>query len=235
MRSWKKIVIGLFAMMACGTLSAQMEDMSGKEMEADEILEQEVLENVGNEPKEGSLVVVNLDTMERGAEKQEWKPNPKTALYLSLVPCAGLGQIYNKKYWKLPIVYGGYAALIYGIIYNGKKHNEYKRAYVSIADGDDNTNAWQSKIPNGQTTETVDMQWLTSSLQTRYIRFRRYRDYCILGTVAMYALTMLDAYVDAQLFDFDISNDLSLHWEPEIDMREGFWGNGLAMRCSLIF
>lgn len=163
---------------------------------------------------------------------KQFVPNPQHALYYSLVPGLGLGQIYNRKYWKMPIVYAGYAAIIYALIYTNGKYNDYRSAYISIADEDSSTNDYVSYIPNGQTAETVDMAWLTNSLNQRYMRFRRYRDLSIIGLVAWYGLTILDAYVDAQLFDFDISPNLSLRIEPEINITRE---SNVGLNCSLSF
>ncbi|MBQ9591965.1 MAG: hypothetical protein IJR32_03920 [Paludibacteraceae bacterium] len=168
-------------------------------------------------------------------KEKTWAPNPQKAVYLALIPGLGLGQWYNHKYWKTPIVYIGYASLIYGIIYTSGKYHDYKRAYVSIADGDANSNYWTKFIPNGQDETSVDTGWLTQALQSRYIRFRRYRDYCILGTVAFYGLTILDAYVDAQLFDFDIAPNLSLHLQPQFDLLSANPQSTLGMQCTLTF
>lgn len=143
------------------------------------------------------------------AEKGTFVPDPKKATYLALVPGVGLGQIYNRKYWKLPLVYAGYAGLIYALVYSNNNYRDYKRAYISIADQDETTNEYTKYIPAGKDETTVDKAWLSNALNQRYMRFRRYRDLSIIGLVAWYGLTVLDAYVDAQLFDFDISPDLS--------------------------
>ncbi len=143
-----------------------------------------------------------------------FKPNPKTSLILSFA-LPGAGQIYNRKYWKVPIVYLGFGALTYAIIYNNKKYQDYRKAYIAIADTvSTNEYIWHEKIPSGMTVETIDKAWFQSALDNKRLQFRRNRDLSIIGTVLFYTLTVLDAYVDAQLFDFDISPDLSLRVEP---------------------
>lgn len=160
-----------------------------------------------------------------------WKPDTKRAMWLALV-LPGAGQIYNRKYWKLPIVYAGYAALIYAIIYTNGKYSDYRKAYISIADEDESTNTWQKYIPAGQTVENVDTGWLTNALNQRYMRFRRYRDLSIIGIVAWYGLSIIDAFVDAQLFNFDITPDLSLRVEPEIKLNDY---RNVGVNCTLSF
>ena len=172
------------------------------------------------------------DSIDKEQSKEQWSPNPHHALYYSLVPGLGLGQIYNRKYWKLPIVYAGYAALIYAIIYTNGKYSDYRKAYISIADEDESTNTWQKYIPAGQTVENVDTGWLTNALNQRYMRFRRYRDLSIIGIVAWYGLSIIDAFVDAQLFNFDITPDLSLRVEPEIKLNDY---RNVGVNCTLSF
>jgi hypothetical protein len=164
-----------------------------------------------------------------------FRPNPKKALALSFIP--GAGQIYNRKYWKVPIVYAGFGALGYSIWYNNDKYQEYRKAYISIADTDDTTNDWINYIPSGMDPETVDKNWMTNALNNKQLQFRRYRDMSAIGIVLFYGLTILDAYVDAQLFDFDISPDLSLRIEPTLTNPSMFnsTATNFGISCQLTF
>ena len=191
----KRIVIGLLATVLTGTTLAAQTAPDTTETEVRATTEPEV------------AVLSQRDV--RAAERAAGYPDPKKATYLALVPGLGLGQVYNRKYWKLPIVYAGYAGLIYALIYSNNNYRDYKKAYISIADLDETTNDYKKHIPAGKDENTVDMAWLSNALNQRYMRFRRYRDLSIIGLVAWYGLSILDAYVDAQLFDFDISPDLS--------------------------
>lgn len=136
----------------------------------------------------------------------------------------GYGQIYNGSYWKLPIVYGGLAGCAYGISYTNGHYSDFKTAYrdifTDINAGTVSTSSDKSYIailPEGYTLKDVggEQTWM-KTLQSRQTTWRRYRDYCIVATIAVYALSLIDAYVDAQLFDFDISSDLSMTVEPVI-------------------
>ncbi|MCE5206159.1 MAG: DUF5683 domain-containing protein [Porphyromonadaceae bacterium] len=144
-----------------------------------------------------------------------FKPSPRKAvIYSAIFP--GLGQIYNRKYWKLPILYGGFVGFTYAISWNNGYYRDYLGAYQDIMDDNPDTNRWHNLLPYGQDPGTTDIQWFTDVLQQRKDYYRYYRDLSIIGTVALYFVAMVDAYVDAQLFDFDISPDLSMRVEPAV-------------------
>lgn len=152
-----------------------------------------------------------------------WKPDPMRAVWLgAIVP--GLGQIYNRSYWKTPIVYGGLMGCTYAIIWTNSQYNGYKNAYrdiyFDIRDGkvsNDPSKSYIAILPEGY---TIDRMGGTSAYQSRLKEWqnksRSNRDLSIAITVIVYALTLVDAYVDAQLFDFDISTDLSLNVSPQL-------------------
>lgn len=151
------------------------------------------------------------------------KPDAIKAVWLGAI-APGAGQIYNKSYWKLPIVYGAFMGCAYAITYNQNRYSSYKTAYLDLyADNnagtvtEDPSKTYIAVLPDGYTLERVGgtNRWLTT-LQNQQNIYRRYRDYSILATVLVYALSLIDAYVDAQLFDFDITPDLSLNVEPQI-------------------
>lgn len=149
------------------------------------------------------------------APSYTFKPSPtKAVIYGAIFP--GLGQIYNRKYWKLPIVYGGFVGFTYAITWNNGYYRDYLNGYRDIMDDNPETNSWESMLPYGMDPESVDIPWFTGVLQQRKDHYRYYRDLSIIGTVAWYLLAIVDAYVDAQLFDFDMSPDLSMRVEPAI-------------------
>ncbi|MBE9468002.1 MAG: hypothetical protein IMY72_06730 [Bacteroidetes bacterium] len=128
--------------------------------------------------------------------------SPKLATLLSMsVP--GMGQVYNKKYWKIPIIYIGFGTLFYYVNINNDYYQKYKTAYQYRIDED---------------TTTVDaFPWASKeSLQNQKDYWRRNRDLCYIGVIALYVLNIIDASVDANFYDYDISNDLSLRVEPMI-------------------
>ncbi len=153
--------------------------------------------------------------------KPIFTPRPARAVWLAAI-CPGLGQIYNRKYWKLPIIYGGFVGLAYAITWNNRMYNDYKQAYLDLMDNNPNTNSYLNVFPKGSITNPnqIDKAWLQTALQQQVNVFRRYRDLSIISAIGLYALSMVDAYVDAQLSNFDISPDLSLKVSPSLIQQQ---------------
>ncbi|MDE6487050.1 MAG: hypothetical protein K2L76_06055 [Muribaculaceae bacterium] len=145
----------------------------------------------------------------------EFNPDPTRAVWMSaLFP--GLGQVYNRRYWKLPIVVGAYLGLGYATSWNNSMLDDYSRAYRDISDNDPTTKSYMDFFPPTVSEESLDKTWLTSLLQSRKNFYRRNRDLCIISMVGVYLLAMVDAYVDASLSHFDVSPDLSMDIAPAI-------------------
>ena len=142
------------------------------------------------------------------------KPDPSTATWLALVFPGG-GQIYNRKFWKLPIVYGGFVGCLYAYNWNGQMYKDYRQAYLDIMDSDPNTDSYKDFFRPGYDFDT-NREYLTEVFKKRKDRYRRWRDLSIFSFIGVYALSVIDAYVDAQLSHFDISDDIHLSIEPEI-------------------
>jgi hypothetical protein len=144
----------------------------------------------------------------------------KATLYSAVLP--GLGQAYNKKYWKIPIIYAGIGALGYAIHFNSTNYNKYKSAYRDFLIQDPaNTSYDQIKLPPNITLEQIledpsYRTWFQNALQNRKTYFKRYRDLSYIGMAALYVLNMIDASVDAHFYDYDISDDLSLQVQPTL-------------------
>ena len=147
--------------------------------------------------------------------KKKHSPH-KAAMYSALVP--GLGQIYNERYWKLPIIYGAAGVLIYAFDFNNDRYNKYKNAYADM-------DAEKITSFEGYTNKDVLLR-----LKDNY---RRNRDLNVIVMAGIYLLNVVDATVDAHLFDYDISDDLSLNFQP--DLRKNIDYNisyGLCLRVS---
>lgn len=151
------------------------------------------------------------------------KPDAIKAVWLGVI-CPGAGQIYNKSYWKLPIVYGAFMGCGYAISWTQNRYSNYRTAYLDLYNDiqagtvtEDPAKSYIAVLPNGYDLQRVGgaSTWV-KTLDNQHQTFRRYRDYSILAVVVVYALSLIDAYVDAQLFDYDISPDLSLNIEPQI-------------------
>lgn len=167
-----------------------------------------------------------------------WRPNPKRAMWLAIV-LPGAGQIYNRKYWKLPIVYGGFVGCIYAMRWNNQMYTDYSQAYLDLMDDDPNTQSYNQFLHLGAKIDESNIQRYQTLFKKRKDKFRRWRDLSFFCLVGVYALSIVDAYVDASLSEFDISKDLSLKLEPTIindnRQRNPFKANSLGLSCSLNF
>jgi hypothetical protein len=164
--------------------------------------------------------------------KPEFKPDSKKAvIYSAIFP--GLGQIYNRKYWKLPIVYGGVLGLTYAITWNGRVYGDYKQAYSDLVLG--TGTSYTNYLPYGVSAEDYGVDRLQAALKRKKDFYRRNRDLAIIVAVGVYALCMLDAYVDAELHDFDMSPDLSLKVVPAVWMPTSYSKMAIGLQCSINF
>lgn len=144
-----------------------------------------------------------------------WKPDPKRALWLAII-LPGAGQIYNRKYWKLPIVYGGFIGCAYAMRWNNQMYLDYSQAYLDIMDDDPNTASYTQFLHLGNQINSTNIERYKEVFRSRRDRYRRWRDLSFFVMLGVYVLSIVDAYVDASLSTFDISDDLSLHVEPTI-------------------
>lgn len=150
--------------------------------------------------------------------------------------CPGAGQIYNKSYWRVPIVVGGFATTIYCIDWNNRGYERFKKAYRLKADYDKNPDLY----PNGSQDE-FGGRYSATFLKNLRNSYRRNRDLCIILTAGLYILQIVDAHVDAHLRDYDISKDLSVSLSPVVgysyNRMSPYSGGGttLGMNLSLSF
>lgn len=177
----------------------------------------------------------------QGRDWSKWRPNPKRALWLSLV-IPGAGQVYNRKYWKLPIFYGGFVGCVYAMTWNNQMYHDYAQAYMDIMDNDPTTQSYNNFLHLGATITPANEERYKNIFKQRKDRYRRWRDLSIFTTIAVYALSVIDAYVDASLSDFDISDDLSLHIAPTVISNKSiatpnnpFRSSAIGIGCSLTF
>lgn len=171
----------------------------------------------------GDSVATASDTTSIVVKKKEkkpardwatWKPNPQRALWLALV-LPGAGQIYNRKFWKLPIIYGGFLGCTYALLWNQQMYKDYSQAYLDITDNDPNTQSYLDMLPPRYDITGKEDRFRTI-FKNRKDRYRRYRDLSAFAFIGVYIISVIDAYVDAQLSHFDISPDLSLHLAPSV-------------------
>lgn len=163
-----------------------------------------------------------------------FNPDPTRAVWLSAL-CPGIGQIYNRRYWKLPIVVGAYMGLGYATQWNNTMLRDYTKAYRDLMDNDPDTNSYMDFFAPGVNESSLSKGWLESVFQNRKNMFRRNRDLCIIGMVGVYLLAVVDAYVDASLAHFDISPDISIHWSPTVLPPDARSGTSVGVQWALCF
>jgi hypothetical protein len=154
--------------------------------------------------------------------KQEFVPDPsKSWKYSAILP--GLGQAYNRSYWKIPIIYAGLGTVVYVYNFNNKQFHKWRNAYIGKID---------QSIPD-EFPEASE-----HALKNLMDTYRRYREYTILAGIAVYVFNILEAYVHAHLLNFDVSEDLSLRVEPGFIPAQnlgGFARNTLSLKLTLNF
>ncbi len=166
--------------------------------------------------------------------KKPFNPDPTRAVWLSaLFP--GLGQIYNRRYWKLPIVVAGFMGLGYGTSWNNSQLRDYTQAYRDLLDNDPASNSYMNFFPPTTTENDLDKSWLSNVMKSRRDYYRRNRDLCIICLVGLYLLCMVDAYVDASLAHFDISPDLSMDVAPAVMLPSSPEGRKVSMGVNWAF
>ena len=171
------------------------------------------------------------------AMERKFVPNPSRATWLALV-FPGAGQIYNRKYWKLPIFYGGFVGCAYALNWNDGMYKDYASAYKDAVNGNWTSTNITDLLPAGYLSRVSTTQ-ITSLLKKRKDYYRRYRDISVFCFIGVYILSVIDAYVDAELSNFDISPDISMRVEPAIiSTRQeagGLRNNALGVQCGFSF
>ena len=165
-----------------------------------------------------------------------FNPDPKRALWLSAL-CPGLGQIYNRRYWKLPIVVGSFVGLSYGASWNNRMYRDYSRAYRDVMDDDPDTRSYMDFFPPTVKESSLDVAWLQKVMKNKRDYYRRYREICVIAMVGVYLINIVDAYVDASLAHFDISPDLTLDVTPAAIDNTALGGRlpSLGVQCAISF
>ena len=176
---------------------------------------------------------VPADSLKKEIDQKIWVPNPTKATWLAPVIPGG-GQIYNRKYWKLPIFYGGFAGCAYALTWNSKMYKDYSTAYKDAMNGNMQSSSITDLLPPGYKISETQLKEL---LRKRKDTYRRYRDLSIFAFIGVYLLSVIDAYVDAELSNFDITPDLSMKVEPAvIDNRINNSSNrSVGLQCSFRF
>lgn len=176
---------------------------------------------------------VPADSLKKEIDQKIWVPNPTKATWLALVIPGG-GQIYNRKYWKLPIFYGGFAGCAYALTWNSKMYKDYSTAYKDAMNGNMQSSSITDLLPPGYKISETQLKEL---LRKRKDTYRRYRDLSIFAFIGVYLLSVIDAYVDAELSNFDITPDLSMKVEPAVidNQINNSSNRSVGLQCSFRF
>ncbi|MBQ8466732.1 MAG: hypothetical protein IJ546_03435 [Prevotella sp.] len=230
--SLKSVVDSIYAAMPGDSLLMQTDSLL---MDDEELL-------MDDEEGQAKPLVIGELNRTKGMKQQRdwstWRPNPQRALWLALVIPGG-GQIYNRKYWKLPIVYGGFVGCIYAMMWNNMMYHDYAQAYLDIMDKDPNTASYNKFLHLGRQIDSTNEERYKTIFKSRKDRYRRWRDLSFFVRVGVYAISVIDAYVDAELSAFDLSKDLSMKVRPTV-MGNGLSANPLyatsvGVNCSINF
>ncbi len=158
----------------------------------------------------------------------------------------GLGQVYNRKFWKIPLVYAGFGAVIYSISFNSKNFNLYMKAYQDFTDAIPDTKSYLKLIlADPSTYDPVLFPKTAVPSSTQYYKdgmlrmvdyYKRYRDLSYIGIGVWYLISILDANVDASLFNYDVTPNLDLTVFPSpVPLPGGFTGAGINLGMRLTF
>lgn len=234
------ILAGLLLIMPSST-QAQTEVPDSIIMAIDSIFESMPLDTISIQDSVADKVSVVQQAVPKKFKRDwdTWRPNPQRALWLALVIPGG-GQIYNRKYWKLPIVYGGFVGCIYAMTWNNMMYRDYSQAYLDIMDDDPNTASYNKFLHLGRQINASNEERYKQVFKSRKDKYRRWRDLSFFCMVGIYAVSVIDAYVDAELSSFDISKDLSLKVRPTVMGNSSINTNplyaaSLGVNCSFNF
>jgi hypothetical protein len=172
--------------------------------------------------------------------RPKFKPETLKATMMA-VTLPGLGQIYNRKYWKIPVVYIGFGALVYSAGYNSRQYVQYLKAYQDMTDGIPQTNSFIDLIPDdfesyNPVTNLARYNGYSDAMLRMVTYYKRYRDLSYIGIAGWYLISILDANVDASLFNYDISNNLDISFVPmQLTLPGGYTGAGFGVDLKVNF
>jgi hypothetical protein len=177
--------------------------------------------------------------------RQHFKKEPLKATMMAIA-FPGLGQIYNGKYWKIPVVYAGFGALVYSAGFNSRSYTTYMKAYQDFTDEIIQTDSYKKLILAEQSSydkivypgsyDPTSYSYYKDGLLRMVDYFKRYRDLSYIGIAGWYLFSILDANVDASLNDFDVTDNLELTFSPILmPLPGGYSGAGLSARLTLTF
>jgi hypothetical protein len=193
------------------------------------------------------VVTAQDSTVVSGKTKKILKFYPMKATMLSAA-LPGFGQIYNRKYWKIPLVYAGFGALGYSVVFNITNYNKFIKGYQDFVDNIPQTDSYRKLIrgmdqssydpvllPRSSTYTDSNAEWVRDGLLRQVDYYKKYRDLSYIGIAAWYLISILDANVDASLADYDIDENINLTLAPVQIPGSYFTGAGLSLSLKINF
>lgn len=193
--------------------------------------------------------IISREPLQEPAKKNKkvFVADPQRATMLA-VTFPGMGQIYNRKYWKVPFVYAGFGGIIYAAGYNGSNYNTFMKAYQDFIDKIPETDSYlQLEALQGVDPSTYDpvlypesyspssAQWYKERMLKQLDYYKKYRDLSYIGIALWYLVTILDANVDASLYNYDVTDNLELIFTPGPVQSYGNTGAGVNMSLRFTF
>lgn len=181
-------------------------------------------EPIRNGESEMTLTADTIVEQENGKKKRDFSDHSPLRATMLSATLPGLGQIYNRKIWKVPIIYAGFVTIGYFVQFNNNEYQSFRQAYIARVDGNPNT---VDNFP----------LYSTDNLERAYNFYRRNLEVTYIVGAALYVLNILDATVDAHLLDFDVDEDLTLNILPGIipNNNGSVLGSSPGLKLSVSF
>lgn len=196
------------------------------------------------EPEQVSSMTTKKSKRSVAKKDDDFVPDPMRATMMA-TSLPGLGQIYNRKYWKIPIVYAGFGGVAFSISYFSKQYNTYMQAYQDFMDEIPETNSYTDLITADPSTydpvlhpstyNTSNAAWYRERMLSGIDYYKKYRDLSYLGIAAWYLITILDAHVDACLFNYDVSSNIDIAVSPLQQQNIGYASMGVNVSLRYTF
>lgn len=227
--------------MACSVSAQELQDTVTVAPQQERLLVDEMQqEDIPLQPTPETLAIDSaaLAVGQKPAAYATFTPDPIRSMWLAMV-CPGAGQIYNRKFWKLPVIYGGFLGCVYALSWNNQMLRDYSQAYLDIMDDDPGTASYMQMLPIGYDITGKEKRF-QEIFKNKKNRYRKYRDMSIFAFAGVYLISVIDAYVDAELSAFDIDEDLSLQLKPSVIDGYGVMGQmhgqqSYGLSCVLNF
>jgi hypothetical protein len=185
-----------------------------------------------------SIPRIEGEIVEMSSPEEEFHSPHRASMFAAVIP--GLGQMYNKKYWKVPLLFAGIGGVVYGLTFNSERYTYYRNAYRDFVVQDPSNKSYleilvNSGISNPEAYLAGKEEWFLRYLDNSKKRFKRYRELSYAGIFALYLVSVIDASIDAHFYYFDISDDLSLQVTPAYMHLNSNMGGAMGLQMVFTF